>query len=210
MFKDRIEAGMLLAAKLRKYKNDRGIVLAVPRGGVPVAYAVAKELEFPIDIVLTKKIGHPMNKEYAIGAASLSDYFIIPHEKVSEAYIHRELKAIRSRLNEMYKSYMGDTEPEKLEGKTVIVIDDGIATDNNILGKVHMLGKSMTAKIIIEVPVVSQSAVRMLSKEVDEVITVLIPEEFYGVGAFYEDFSEVTDEEVLYFLDKLRGLRKAG
>ena len=210
MFKDRIEAGMLLAAKLRKYKNDRGIVLAVPRGGVPVAYAVAKELEFPIDIVLTKKIGHPMNKEYAIGAASLSDYFIIPHEKVSEAYIHRELKAIRSRLNEMYKSYMGDTEPEKLEGKTVIVIDDGIATGNTILGTVHMLRKSMPAKIIIGVPVASQSAVRMLSKEVDEVITVLIPEEFYGVGAFYEDFSEVTDEEVLYFLDKLRGLRKAG
>ena len=209
MFKDRIEAGMLLAAKLRKYKNDRGIVLAVPRGGVHVAYAVAKELEFPIDIVLTKKIGHPMNKEYAIGAASLSDYFIIPHEKVSEAYIHRELKAIRSRLNEMYKSYMGDTEPEKLEGKTVIVIDDDIATGNTILGTVHMLRKSMPAKIIIGVPVASQSAVRMLSKEVDEVITVLIPEEFYGVGAFYEDFSEVTDEEVLYFLDKLRGLRKA-
>lgn len=87
MFQNRIEAGLLLAAKLRKYKNDPGIVLAVPRGGVPVAYAVAKELGFPIEVILTKKIGHPVNKEYAIGAASLTDYFIIPHENISEEYI---------------------------------------------------------------------------------------------------------------------------
>lgn len=84
MFKDRIEAGLLLADKLRKYKNDPGVVLAVPRGGVPVAYVVARELGFPIDIVLTKKLGHPMNKEYAIGAASLTDYFVTPHENVSD------------------------------------------------------------------------------------------------------------------------------
>ena len=97
MFKDRIEAGLLLAAKLRKFKNDAGVVLAVPRGGVPVAYVVARELGFPIEIVLTKKLGHPMNKEYAIGAASLTDYFIMPHENVSEEYIHQELKDTRTR-----------------------------------------------------------------------------------------------------------------
>jgi len=85
MFRDRVQAGLLLASKLRKYKNDPGIVLAVPRGGVPVAYAVAKELGFPIEVILTKKIGHPFNKEYAIGAASLTDYFVLPHENVSEA-----------------------------------------------------------------------------------------------------------------------------
>ena len=209
MFKDRIEAGQLLASKLKKYQNDSGVVLAVPRGGIPVAYAVARELGFPIDIVLTKKIGHPMNKEYAIGAASLSDYFIIPHENVRDEYIQRELKNIRIRLNNMYKNYMGDKEPEKLEGKTIIVIDDGIATGNTILGTVQMLQKSKPAKIIIGAPVASLSAIQKLSKVVDEVVTVFTPQEFYGVGAFYENFEQVTDEEVIFYLDKLKKLRRA-
>jgi putative phosphoribosyl transferase len=209
MFRDRIEAGELLAAKLRKFKNDPGIVLAVPRGGVPVAYAVAKELGFPIEVILTKKIGHPMNKEYAIGAASLTDYFVVPHENVTDEYIERELKKIRSRLKEMYTRFMGEREPENLKGKTVIVIDDGIATGNTLLGTVNVLRKSNPRKIVIGVPVASSSAVQKLSKEVDEVVAVYIPEEFYGVGAFYEDFEQVSDEEVMYYLDKLRELRKA-
>lgn len=210
MFKDRIEAGLQLAAKLKKYRNDPCVVLAVPRGGVPVAYAVASELGFPVEVVLTKKIGHPMNKEYAIGAASLTDHFIIPHENISESYIQHELATIRTRLKEMYKRFMGDDQPQQLEGKTVIVIDDGIATGNTMLGTVHVLHKGNPGKIIIGVPVASQSAVRKLSKVVDEVVTVLVPEEFYGVGAFYEDFAQVSDEEVMSYLDKLRELRKTG
>ena len=192
----------MLAAKLKKFKNDPGVVLAVPRGGVPVAYAVARELGFPVEIVLTKKVGHPMNKEFAIGAASLTDYFIIPDENISEEYIQQELKKIRFRLKEMYNRFMGDKEPENLKGKTVIVIDDGIATGNTMLGTVHVLRKSKPGKIIVAVPVASKTAVRELSKEVDEVVAVMIPDIFYGVGAFYEDFEQVTD-------DKLRGLRKA-
>jgi len=210
MFQDRTEAGLLLAAKLRKYKNDPGVVLAVPRGGVPVAYEVAKEFGFPIEVILTKKIGHPMNKEYAIGAASLSEYFVLPHENVSDQYIESEVKNIRTRLKEMYKLFMGDKEPEDIEGKTVIIIDDGIATGNTLLGTVNLLRKSKPGKIIIGVPVASQNAVQKLSKEVDEVIAVLIPEEFYGVGAFYENFEQVSDKEVMFYLDKLRALRKAG
>jgi predicted phosphoribosyltransferase len=209
MFRDRIEAGRLLAAKLKKYQNDKGIVLAVPRGGVPVAYAVARELNFPIEIVLTKKIGHPANKEYAIGAASLSDYFIVPHENISEAYIQKELIVIRKRLKEMYRKFMGDREPESLEGKTIIVIDDGIATGNTLLGTVNVLRKSKPGKIVIAAPVASENAINKLSTEVDEVIAVLVPEIFYGVGAFYEDFEQVTDEEVIFYLDKLRELRQA-
>ena len=207
MFKDRIEAGLLLAAKLKKYRNDPAVVLAVPRGGVPVAYAVAKELGFPIEVILTKKVGHPLNKEYAIGAASLTDYFIIPHEYVSEEYIQQELKDIRTRLREMYRKFMGDKEPERLEGKTVIVIDDGIATGNTLLATVHVLQKSKPGKIVIGVPVASLSAVRKLRKEVDELVAVTIPREFYCVGSFYEDFSEVSDEEVIFYLNKLRELR---
>jgi predicted phosphoribosyltransferase len=210
MFRDRIEAGFLLAAKLKKYKNDPGIVLAVPRGGVPVAYAVAKELGFPIDVVLTKKIGHPMNPEYAIGAASLTDHFVIPHENVSKKYIEEELQKIRIRLREMYNRFMGDKEPESLKGKTVIIIDDGIATGNTILGTVNVIRKSQPGKLVIGVPVASKVAMEKLSKEVDEAVAVLVPEEFYGVGAFYEDFEQVSDEEVLYYLDKLNELRKTG
>ena len=210
MFRDRIEAGSLLAAKLNKYRNDAGIVLAVPRGGIPVAYAVAVELGFPVEVILTKKIGHPMNKEYAIGAASLTDHFVIPHDDVSDQYIGREVERIRIRLKEMYKRFMGDSEPQSLDGKTVLLIDDGVATGNTLLGTINILRKGKPAKIVIGVPVASKSAVQRLSKEVDDLVAVLIPDEFYGVGAFYEDFEEVTDEEVMFYLDKLRELRKAG
>lgn len=209
MFQDRKEAGQLLAAKLKKYQNDSGIVLAVPRGGVPLAYIVATELGFPVEIILTKKIGHPMNKEYAIGAASLSDYFVVPHSDVSEKYIERELHAIRTRLKEMYKKFMGDKTQENIEGKTVIVIDDGIATGNTLMGTIKLIRKSHPHKIIIGAPVASKEAVEKLSKEVDDIVTLLIPQTFYGVGAFYEDFSEVSDEDVIFYLSKLRELRKA-
>ena len=210
MFRNRIEAGRLLAARLKKYKNDPGIVMAVPRGGVPVAYVVAKELGFPIEVILTKKIGHPLNKEYAIGAASLTDYFIIPHDDVSRFYIEQELQRVRSRLKEMSVKFMGNKEPESLENKTVIIIDDGIATGNTLMGTVQLLRKGKPGKIVIAVPVASKSAVQKLSKEVDELIAVTIPEEFYGVGASYEDFEQVSDEEVIFYLDKLNGLRKTG
>lgn len=210
MFRDRIEAGALLAPKLKKYKNDPGIVLAIPRGGIPVAYAVVRELGFPLEVILTKKIGHPTNSEYAIGAASLNDYFIVPHEGVTDEYINKELQRIRSRLKEMYIKFMGDKEPENLAGKTVIVIDDGIATGNTLMGTINVLRKSKPGKIVIGVPVASKSAVLKLAREVDEVVAVTIPDEFYGVGASYDNFDEVSDEEVLFYLDKFRELRKTG
>jgi len=210
MFRDRVEAGLQLAEKLRKYQGDPGVILAVPRGGIPVAYAVAKELGFPLDVILSKKIGHPMNKEYAIGSVSLTDYFIIPHADVSQQYIENEIEKLRRKLKEMYHKFMGDKEPENLEGKTVIVIDDGIATGNTLLGTVNILKKSKPGKIIIAVPVASLHAIQKLRKEVDDVISVMIPEHFYGVGAFYEDFEQVSDEEVMFYLDKLRELKKTG
>ncbi len=208
MFNDRIEAGLMLAAKLKKYKNDPGIILAVPRGGVPVAYVVAKELGFPVEVVLAKKVGHPLNKEYAIGAASLTDYFIIPHTNVSEEYIRQEVKDIRIRLHEMQKKFMGDIVPQKLEGKTVIIIDDGIATGNTVSAIIQVLRKSNPGKIIVGVPVASQNAIRELTKEVDEVVSLVVPEEFYGVGAFYKDFAQVSDEEVLSYLHSLKEGKK--
>ena len=198
-----MEAGLMLAARLQKYKDKAGVILAVPRGGVPVAYAVAKELGLPVQLILTKKIGHPLNKEYAIGAAGLSDYFVIPHDNVTDDYIEEELTRIRTRLREMQKLFMGNKVPLSLEGKTVIVVDDGIATGNTLLGTINLLRKSKPGKIVIGVPVASGKAIEKLSEVADEVVAVLVPDEFYGVGAFYEDFQQVSDEEVKFYMDKL-------
>ncbi len=210
MFRDRIDAGLQLARKLRKYQGDPGVVLAVPRGGVPVAYAVAKELGFPLEVILIKKIGHPMNKEYAIGAASLTDKFIIPHPEASQEYIDDEIGRVRKKLKEMQDKFMWGKEPEDLNGKTVLVIDDGIATGNTLLMTVRMLRKKHPAKIVIGVPVASYSAIGKLETEVDEVISVVVPAQFYGVGAFYENFDQVDDQEVIYYLQKLgKEMRKA-
>lgn len=203
MFRDRIDAGLQLARRLKKYRGDPGVVLAVPKGGVPVAYAVARELGFPLEVILTKKIGHPVNKEYAIGAVSLTDEFIIPHSNVPQEYIDDEIKRVRKNLKEMQRKFM-ISEPEDLKGKTVIIIDDGIATGNTLLMTVQMLKKKSPAKMVIAVPVASHNAVWKLKGEVDEVIAVIVPTEFYGVGAFYHNFEQVEDSEVMHCLQRLR------
>lgn len=204
MFRNRIDAGLHLARKLKKYQGDPAVVLAVPRSGVPVAYAVARQLGFPMEIILTKRIGHPLNKEYAIGAVSFTDEFIIPHPNASQEYIDDEIERWRKKLKEMQHKFMWGAEPKDLIGKTVIIIDDGIATGNTLLMTVHMLKKKSPAKIVIAVPVASHHAVWMLKPEVDEVMAVIVPEEFYGVGAFYKDFEQVDDDEVILYLQKLR------
>ena len=204
MFGIGLEAGSMLAGRLKKFYDQNGLVLAVPRGGIPVAYQVAKELGFPLDIILTKKIGHPFNKEYAIGAVSLTDHFVVPHEQVTEKYIQEEIKKIRKRLMEMHYLFMGDNKTEPIRGKTVVIVDDGIATGNTLLSTVQMLRKSKPGKIIVAAPVASASAVEKLSAVADEVVVVLIPAEFFGVGAFYEDFHQVSDEEVMYYLERFK------
>jgi predicted phosphoribosyltransferase len=204
MFRDRIDAGLQLARKLKKYEGDPGVVLAVPRGGVPVAYVVAKELALPMELILTKKIGHPSNKEYAIGAASLTDEFVIPHPHASQEYIDEEIERVRKKLKEMQRKFMWGQEPEDLKGKTAIIIDDGIATGNTLLMTARMLKKKSPAKIVVAVPVASHKAIWTLKSEVDEVIAVIVPAEFFGVGAFYKDFEQVDDDEVIYYLQKFK------
>ena len=208
MFRDRTAAGVMLAEQLKKYRNDTGVVLAVPRGGVPVAYPVAVKLGFITDLVLTKKIGHPLNKEYAIGAASLTDYFIVPHKDVSAKYIEQEVQQVRLKLKAMQKKFKVDTPAVNITGKTVIIIDDGIATGNTLLATVQLLRKSHPRKIVIGVPVASKTAVQKLTKEVDDLVAVIVPDEFYGVGAFYENFEQVEDGEVIFYLDKLKDLQQ--
>jgi predicted phosphoribosyltransferase len=203
MYADRIEAGMILADKLKKYAGNPGVILAVPRGGVPLGYIIARELKLPMDLLLTKKIGHPNNPEYAIGAVSLTDRVIIPHEAVPDSYIESETEKIRAKLKENYTKFMGNKKPLDLANKIVIVVDDGIATGNTLMSTISMLRKSKPSKIVVAAPVAPKTTADKLSRIVDELIIPLIPKEFYGVGSFYEDFTQVSDDEVQDYLDKL-------
>lgn len=202
MFKDRYEAAMLLVKKLEKYKNKNGIILAVPRGGIPIGYYIAKELDLPLEIILSKKIGHPQNPEYAIGSVSLHGKIINDDlTNVSMDYINTESERILIGLKEKFKLYMGNRKATDLKDKTVIIVDDGIATGNTILATLEMIKKSKPKEIIIAVPVAPPTTAKKLSMLVDELICLYTPEDFMGVGQFYESFSQVTDDEVIKFLD---------
>lgn len=201
MFKDRYEAALQLAKKLKKFKNKDGIVLAVPRGGVPIGYVIAKELGLPLEVILSKKIGHPYNSEFAVGSVSL--YGTVINDSVidfSMEYISREVERILRSLKEKNKLYMGDRKPTDLKNKTVIVVDDGMATGNTIMATIEGIRKSKPREIIIAVPVAPGSTVIKFQKLVDDFICLLMPENFSSVGQFYESFSQVDDEEVVHLL----------
>jgi len=197
ILKDRIEAGMLLSDKLMKYQNTNTVVLAVPRGGVPVGYVIAKRLNLPLDIVLSKKIPHPLNKEFAIGAVSMDSMTLDEHLNIPENYIEEEIIRLRKSLQEKYKLYMGNREPIDIKGKNVIVVDDGIATGNTLLASIEMLRKRNPSKIIVAVPVIPNDTVAKFQKKADELIYLMAPMYFRGVGGFYEEFEQVEDEEVI-------------
>lgn len=200
----------MLAAQLRKYQNMQGVILAVPRGGVPVAYEVARELKVPLELILVKKLGHPSNDEYAIGAVGLKDCFVVPHAGVTDLYLSRKIESARNKLLEMKNKFMGGREPEALEGKTVIVIDDGIATGHTLLATVRILKKSNPARIILAVPVASRSAIQLFQTEVDELVALSIPDTFRGVSKYYNDFRPVEDEDIIYLLNKLNEMETTG
>jgi putative phosphoribosyl transferase len=147
-------------------------------------------------------LGHPINREYAVGAVSLSDRYVVPHDDVSQEYIEEETIRVRKRLQEMYDRFVGSRNPIDIAGKTVIVVDDGIATGNTLLATVRLLRKQHPAKLVIAVPVASQQAIARLSSKADDVVCLDIPYAFYGVGAFYENFAQVSDEAVAEYLLK--------
>lgn len=203
MFINRTDAAMQLAEKLQKYKGEDGVILAIPRGGVPIGYIIAKELKFPLDIILSKKIGHPRNPEYAIGSVSLDGAIIDENVlDVSSEYIRNESERILISLKSKYNYYSGNRKPIDLKNKTVIIVDDGIATGHTIKASVLSVKKHNPKAIIIAVPVAPLATASRLNSIVDEFICVLFPHDFRGVGEFYEDFSQVSDEEVIQLLEK--------
>lgn len=195
-FKNREDAGKRLAERLIHLKGKVDLVFGIPRGGIPVAAEIADKLGCSLEVLLCKKIGHPEQKEYAIGAVSLGDSYIIPHEKVDEVYLQEEIKSVRERLKEMQTLY-SVTETDTLNQKTIILADDGMATGRTMMAAIRLLRKSKPLKIILAVPVVSLSAKKMVEPEVDELIILYEPEWFTGIGAFYHDFEQVSDEAVI-------------
>ena len=204
MFRDRSEAGKLLAGKLSQYKRKKDmIILGIPRGGVEVAYAIAKELSSRLEIAVAKKIPFPGNPELAIGAvafggvASLDESFLGSHG-IGQGYIESEKKRLASEIARRYKAY--GAELPDVKGRIAVLVDDGMATGHTVLAAARALKKSKPKKLIIAVPVSSRQAAELLKAEADELICLETPEFFMSVGQFYQSFPQLTDEDVVDYL----------
>lgn len=204
MFQDRTEAGIQLAEKLTFYKDQDVVVLAIPRGGLPLGSIVAKTLNAPLDVALIKKIGHPYNKEYAIGAVSLESVITSDTVNIPKSYIEEETKSIRRLLAKRYEQYYKKGKPHDLKDKVVIVVDDGIATGNTLLATVELVYKQKPRSIVVAIPVAPPSSLNKLedSPFVNEVICLETPYNFMAVGQFYEEFDAVSDEEAIQILQE--------
>ncbi len=208
MFKNREDAGKQLSGKLMGYKGQDLVILAVPRGGVPVAAVVSKTLNAPLDVVLSKKIGHPYNREYAIGAVTLNNRILTDATGITKAFIEEETARIRKILKKRYDRYYQDAEPVDLKDKTAVIIDDGVATGNTILVTISLVEEQKPRKIVVGLPVASESALRKIqnAKPDVEIFCVEIPLYFRAVGQFYHDFPQISDEDTIDILNRLRGV----
>jgi predicted phosphoribosyltransferase len=201
LFVDRAEAGLALARALEHYRGSDALVVAIPRGGVAVGHALAGELGLPLDVVLAKKIGHPMNREFAIGAATLDDHVVDEHADVPERYVREEVDRIRQQMRQRSVLYRGERPPPVLRDRTVIVVDDGVATGHTLLATIDLLRKAKPRWIVVAMPVVPPSFVQKGRERADEFVHLMAPADFMGVGQFYENFSTVDDEDVVHLMN---------
>ena len=201
MFTNRKTAGMKLARRLKKFSGKNTIVLGLPRGGVITAAEVAKALKAPLDIVVTKKLSFPGQPEYGIGAVGLKTAVVDKSAAsgVPESYLKREKSRLRQEAKERYWNLRGRKAALKLKGKTVIIVDDGMATGVSMEAAVKEVKAEKPARIIVAIPVAPEEAVRKISKSA-EVVCLLQPDIFYAVGEWYSDFGEVTEDEVKDYL----------
>ncbi len=211
MFKDRIDAGMQLAESLLDYRNQDVVVLAIPRGGLPLGAIIAKKLNAPLDVALTKKIGHPFNKEYAIGALSLENSILSDAVGVTKGYIDEEINKLRKKLKARHNQYYKNNVPQNLEDRTVIIVDDGIATGNTILVTVDLVKMQNPKKIVVAIPVAPPSTVKKLENYpgLDAVICLETPYNFHAVGQFYQEFYQVSDEEAINLFESTNDIKQA-
>ncbi len=203
VFKDRVQAGRMLAGRFASRPTDNLIVLAIPRGGVVVGYEVANALGVSLDVIVPRKIGAPGEPELAIGAvASWGNHEIYLDESmvrylgVSEEYIRREADAQLAEIDRRLNAYRGNSEPPRVENADVVVVDDGIATGSTMIAAVRALKRMRPRSTVVAVPVASPDSVNRLRSEVDELIVLDAPSPFMAVGYWYQDFQQTSDEEV--------------
>lgn len=206
-FKNRTQAGMLLARQLMPYaRRPDVIVLALPRGGVPLGFMVAQALDVPLDVLLVRKLGMPGHSEYAIGAIS-TDQSLLQTDAIKalgvsmeaiEAVVARERKEIERRE----ALYRAGRPPLQLRDKAVILVDDGLATGSTMRVAIQTVRKAQPAKVIVAVPVSAPETRRELAAEADEMVCLSTPQPFYAVGQWYEDFGQTSDEEVTSLLEE--------
>jgi putative phosphoribosyl transferase len=213
IFRNRQQAGQLLASRLEKYANREDvIVLGVPRGGVPVAFEVAKALNLPLDIFVLRKLGVPGREELAFGAVGSGGVRVlnpntVEQFRISDVDIAAVTRAEWQELKRREEMYRGDRSPLEVRGRTVILVDDGIATGSSVLAAIHALRQMRPAAIVVGTPIAPPNTVSRLQHEVNELVCVEMPHSFYGVGQFYANFSQVSDEEVNELLERAFQLR---
>jgi putative phosphoribosyl transferase len=205
VFVDRTDAGRRLGARVARLAGERPIVFAVPRGGVPVAVEVAEALRAPLDVLVVRKLGATHNPEFAVGAIAENETAVLSvatarHEGMSQADLDRIVEGESAELNRRVARYRGGRPLRDVRGRTVVVVDDGLATGLTDLAAVRSLRKRGAGRIVVAVPVGSHEAVTMLEREADEVVCLSIPESLHGVGYWYRDFTPVSDEQVLALL----------
>ncbi len=198
MFRDRKEAGRLLAEKLRRYQDDpNALILAIPRGGIPVAFEVADRLHLPLDVIVIKKIGFPGNEEFAIGAAGLGGVYInrgiTDAYAVSEEYIQEQVAARQKEIEARYKLFRGENRPAPVAGKNIIVIDDGIATGATVRMALTLLKEQKPHELIVATPVAPPETESQFEGLADGFICLCQPGMFSAIGQFYVDFSQVDE-----------------
>lgn len=210
IFKNRQEAGLKLAERLMNYRNQDVLVLGIPRGGVIVAAEVARSLQAPLDIIIPRKISAPFNEELAVGAVAPDGTVIFDRQALAlfklqqedlEEQIAKEIAEIERRSN----FYRKKRDKLDCHRKTVILVDDGIATGMTARAALQSLQKQEPAHLVLAVPVASKEAVAELQDYTDNLVCLHLPTVFYAVGQFYQDFNQTTDEEVLAVLDSTTG-----
>jgi putative phosphoribosyl transferase len=207
LFRDRRDAGRQLAAALAHFTEARPIVLALPRGGVPVAFEVARALGAPLDLLIVRKIGAPGHEELGLGAIVDGDHpQIVLNEDLVElvapgaGYIQEQAKRQLAEIERRRQLYRGDAPALPVKGRTVILVDDGIATGGTVKAALRGLTKDLPERLILAVPVAPSETIDELARECDEVVCLAMPEAFMAVGAYYLDFGQTSDEEVIRLL----------